>query len=151
MNANDEMFCQICTQPIPEKRRTRATSVCSEKCKDKLDAIRARQRAVRKCTLCLHPSTPEERAEFRQWRYERGDLKSAKVIVRDYTMANKTDLVNRLKSVRLLLQHELDLITGPNVRETVEDTELAATLREKAEKFAKQIREIDALVEKRSD
>lgn len=75
--AEDVIFCVICQDPIPEARARRQTSTCSEKCKNKLDAIRDRQRAARKCPLCLHPSTPEERAEFRLWRAQRGDVRTS--------------------------------------------------------------------------
>src|SRR4051794_39713887 len=104
----DAMYCQICTKLIDKKRAARATSVCSEKCKNKLDGIRARQRANRKCHACLHPSSPAERAEFRQWRFERGDIKSATLIVRDYSLPEKTSMANMLKSTKLFLEHEAD-------------------------------------------
>src|ERR1700678_2553460 len=57
------LHCMICLQPLSETRSRRATSTCSEKCKDRLDALRAEQRCSRKCPHCLHPSTPEEREE----------------------------------------------------------------------------------------
>lgn len=152
----DAMFCQICTQPIPEKRKTRATSVCSEKCKNKLDGIRARQRATRKCHACLHPSTPEERAEFRQWRANRGDLKSAKIIVRDYTLPEKTEMANQLKSVKLMLEHERDaaqlslqmLEVGP-LEGIPGGKENALALQAKIEKFSAKIRDLSYLVDRR--
>jgi predicted nucleic acid-binding Zn ribbon protein len=73
--ASEGLFCTICTDPIPSGRDQRQTATCSEKCKNRLDAIRAAQRAARKCSHCLHPSTPEERASWREWRASRGDLK----------------------------------------------------------------------------
>lgn len=152
----DAMFCQICTQPIPEKRKTRSTSVCSEKCKNKLDGIRQRQRASRKCPLCLHPSTPQERAEYREWRVSRGDLKSATVITRDYTLPNKTEMAQRLKSVKLFLEHEradlqaqlqaeADKPVG-TVLQALADPE---KLQRKLEKLNIQIRDIAGLVDKK--
>lgn len=147
----DAMFCQICRALIPEKRRTRATSVCSEKCKNKLDGIRQRQRATRKCNLCLHPSTPEERAEFRQWRFERGDLKSAAKVVRDYTLPSKERIANELRAVRTLLQHEVDAINAQLGKGDLEASEDRSALQAKAEKFNKHIHEIEELTRKRTE
>jgi hypothetical protein len=79
---SDEIYCVVCKHPIPGFRARRQTATCSEKCKNKLDVIRERQRAAKKCPACLHPSTPEEREEYRIWRAERGDIRSVARVVR---------------------------------------------------------------------
>lgn len=84
------LHCTVCREPIPASRAQRQTATCSEKCKDKLDAIRARQRAARKCSVCLHPSTPEERELFREWRASRGDISTAVRQERDGSPDKKT-------------------------------------------------------------
>lgn len=111
-NDNDmALHCTICQQEIPEARARRGTSTCSESCKNKFDRIRAEQRALRKCPHCLHPSTPEERSEFRVWRAERGDNKSAHPTgPRDHTLPNKNLILSTLRKATQALREERDAI-----------------------------------------
>lgn len=104
----DALYCAICRALIPEKRRTRNTATCSEKCKNKLDTIRANQRKARKCPHCLHPATPEEREAFRIWRAERGDIRSANQVKRDSTLMPKNEMREGLKTAVRLAQAELE-------------------------------------------
>lgn len=108
-NSPETLFCQICQQPIAEPRAQRQTSTCSEKCKNRLDTIRANQRRVRKCPYCLHPGTPSEREEFRKWRESRGDSKVA-FQPRDRTGTTKHDLRDAVKSATGHLEHVNDLL-----------------------------------------
>lgn len=105
----DALFCTICQDPIPEGRATRQTATCSEKCKNKLDTIRANQRKARKCPYCLHPATPEEREEFRLWRQNRGDRKVA-FEPRERTGATKHQLRDALKAATRHLSRFDDLL-----------------------------------------
>jgi predicted nucleic acid-binding Zn ribbon protein len=117
----DTTFCTICQGAIPEGRSKRKSAVCSEKCKDKLDAIRERQRADTKCPMCLHPSTPEERADFRQWRVERkrplgayhgGGTKQLEAQSREHApgLPSRYALQNALRQAVGLLEAERDRI-----------------------------------------
>lgn len=110
------LHCMICRRQIPAGRDQRQTATCSEKCKDRLDAIRANQREQRKCSHCLKPSTPQERAEFREWRASRGDLKrgAAKVTIDRSGAATKQDLFLALRAVLPLLVEEKDRILAEN-------------------------------------
>lgn len=105
---SDKLFCSICTAEIPEARARRRTQTCSEKCKNKLDAIRERQSADRKCPLCLHPSSQEERASFRQWRVSRGELKSAVAVPRELVFSAKHKLRDALRTDIKLFEHCAD-------------------------------------------
>jgi hypothetical protein len=61
------MHCVVCKKPMPDTRRRNAIT-CSPACTlarrrywfSKLDA--------KMCRYCYKPSTPEQRAEFRQWK-----------------------------------------------------------------------------------
>ncbi len=67
--------CTRCAGPIPQARATvRTRYTCSPECALVLKAAALLRRASRKCPLCLHPFTPKEREEFREWRRHRGDL-----------------------------------------------------------------------------
>ena len=118
-----EIRCSVCTRPIPAPRCYRNTQTCSEGCKDKLDAKRERQRAQKRCAACLHPSTPEERQDFRLWRADRAsrlgagrtelDKISPVKQTRDHTLANKRDLVAALKSaIRIAEQAAAQILDG---------------------------------------
>jgi len=98
------IHCCICTAVIEEKRSRRNTATCSEKCKNKLDSIRAEQRRSKKCPHCLAPSSPEEREEFRKWRVNRGtkdggrlNVRSEAVQERDRSLPPKRDMFFALK------------------------------------------------------
>ena len=103
----DTLLCTICGNPIPEERARLQTATCSEPCKNKLDVIRAHQRASKKCPACLHPSTPEERAEFRAWRVDRGERASIQPDTRDHSMASKYRMRESLKKAATAIRGEL--------------------------------------------
>lgn len=109
---SDALFCVVCTNPIPEGRNRRQTATCSEKCKNRLDTIRAHQKASKRCPACLHPSTPEERAEFRAWRAQRGDIRSPEIIKRDTILPNKGKMKEAMQRAINALQSEADRITA---------------------------------------
>jgi len=107
----DPIFCTVCTNQIEPKRARRQTATCSEKCKDKLDAIRARQRDDRRCPHCLHPSTPGERAHYRKWRVACGDVQTVDQVKRTGELPFKRDLMKALKgSLRLLEEDRARII-----------------------------------------
>lgn len=104
------LHCTICQKVIPETRARRQTSTCSEKCKNRLDVIRAHQRAAKRCPSCLSPSTPEERESYRLWRVDRGDLRSAGQIKRDRTLPSKTDMRHALQRAIYALTEQRDTL-----------------------------------------
>ncbi len=108
---SDKLLCTICGSQIPEGRDRRQTATCSEPCKDKLDGIRARQRASRRCTHCLHPSTPAQREDFRLWQAERGMIKNAELIPRDHSGPTKRALKDAIRGARETLKATLALCT----------------------------------------
>jgi len=68
--------CVVCKAPVPKKRATsRSKDTCSKECQAVLRAYRKFNIESRYCPSCYHPSTPEERKEFRLWRKHRGDLR----------------------------------------------------------------------------
>jgi predicted nucleic acid-binding Zn ribbon protein len=108
----ETLHCTICQAAIDPVRARRQTSTCSEKCKNRLDVIRAHQRATKRCPYCLNPSTPEERAAFRVWRAERGDLRSATKVKRDFTLPSKTDMRFVMMRAIHALTEERDRLTA---------------------------------------
>ena len=108
------LHCTICRAPIEEKRARRQTATCGEPCKDRLDAVRKEQRRNTKCPSCLHPSSPEEREEFRLWRATRGDLRTAEFVPRDKSTAYKSELTKALRAAVALLEGQLDVIVDSN-------------------------------------
>lgn len=72
-NAVGDTFCVICKNQIPRERASKET--CSRQCADTWRQHREEILARTRCPHCYHPSTPEERADFRQWRIERGTLR----------------------------------------------------------------------------
>ena len=121
----ETLHCAICTRAIPEARAMRQTATCSEKCKDRLDTIRANQRRNRKCTHCLHPSTPHERALFRKWREANGDLKVADSAPRDRSLASKQLLREGLQSALHHLRLQADRLASQIASEALQ-TDLKA-------------------------
>jgi hypothetical protein len=64
--------CVVCGEGLPSSRRTVGdhAGACH-----KVRVLHRRFRIQQaKCIACLHPSTPEERAEFKAWRRARGDI-----------------------------------------------------------------------------
>lgn len=71
--------CIVCTQPVSLKRaRGRSKDTCSPECHAVRQMYRKWVMQTSKCLACLHPSTPQERQEFRDWRRFRGDLRRTK-------------------------------------------------------------------------
>lgn len=120
----ETLHCTICGSPIPEARSRRQTATCSEKCKNRLDVIRAHQRAAKKCPACLHPSTPQEREQFRIWRAERGDLRSKDQVKRDRTLPAKSDMRDAMKRAINALTDERDSLQAALNPENVLETKL---------------------------
>jgi hypothetical protein len=66
--------CVVCRNPVPAKRATgRSKDTCSPECNKVLRQYRKHVLVSTRCPACYHPSTPEERREFIQWRKWRGD------------------------------------------------------------------------------
>lgn len=68
------IHCVICNDPVPELRMRRRAVTCCEAHAKVADEIRRRKRNQTKCRLCNRPATPEEVADFRAWKRERGLL-----------------------------------------------------------------------------
>jgi hypothetical protein len=69
--------CIVCTEPVSLKRsRGRSKATCSPVCNDVLKRWRIYVVQTSRCPNCYHPSSPEERDLFRQWRKDRGDRRS---------------------------------------------------------------------------
>ena len=147
------LYCCICTQPIPDKRATRQTSTCSEKCKNKLDAVRADQRRDRKCPFCLHPSTPEERLLFRAFMVSLGKRRSEVVTTRERT-PNETPrhlLRKALREAMSLLEANLDhfpALDSGNAVETIPEAK-GAGLKERVsrEMLVEKIKQFKMLID----
>lgn len=69
------IHCAVCGDPLPEHRARARRETCGKReCGIKLKQFRKMTIEVRKCPTCYHPSTPEEREDFKQWRKERGQI-----------------------------------------------------------------------------
>lgn len=67
--------CMVCGDPIPERRARARKETCGKPaCGIALKQWRRAVLESKKCPACYHPSTPEEREDFRQWRRERGQI-----------------------------------------------------------------------------
>lgn len=127
----EPLYCTICTKEIPPDRARRRTSVCSEACKDKADYRRMKMMRNQKCPHCLHPSTPEEREDFRQWRIEkrgrrtkRGNPKPREAKIQTALIHGKEFLCTERN--RLLMLKELshsERLTLAEIEDTIEDFE----------------------------
>lgn len=74
-----QLRCIVCTNPVPAKRATsRSKNTCSPECYKRLKQFHALQLQRVKCPACYHPSTPEERKDFREWRKHRGDVREGR-------------------------------------------------------------------------
>ena len=72
----EALHCAVCTGPLPPKRayaRTRYT--CSPECRNTLRAFQKLVVDAKYCHVCMRPSTPEEREEFKRFRRSKGQLK----------------------------------------------------------------------------
>lgn len=68
--------CVVCKRPVPARRATsRSKNTCSNNCNAVLQMFRRWNLFRRKCPTCYHPSTPEERQDFKAWRKERKQLR----------------------------------------------------------------------------
>ena len=65
--------CVVCGGPLPSSRRTVGDHAGA--CHKVRTLYRRYVIQLTKCIACLHPATPEEREEFKQWRVSRGDLR----------------------------------------------------------------------------
>lgn len=71
--------CIVCTKAVPANRaRGRSKDTCSPACHAVRQLYRKWVLQTSKCLACLHPSTPKEREEFRNWRKDRGDVRRKK-------------------------------------------------------------------------
>jgi hypothetical protein len=69
--------CIVCGLPVPLSRaRGRSKDTCSKACHSIRQAYRKHVLITSKCLACYHPSTPEEREDFRKWRRSRGDVQA---------------------------------------------------------------------------
>lgn len=144
--ADESLYCVICRKQIDPKRATRPTATCSEVCKNRLDTIKANQRKARKCPHCLHPSTPEEREQFRLWRADRGEVRSTAPTQRDRTLPNKNLLMRALKSAVTQAKHWEEELRA--TLDTAEDEEARANLAAKLEKLSDRVQDWRSLVDK---
>jgi hypothetical protein len=63
-----DVFCIVCGDKLSEARtRVRAITCTKEHAKQRSNALR-RLLDLKKCRYCARPSTPEERASFKQWK-----------------------------------------------------------------------------------
>lgn len=72
----EHLSCAVCNGPLPPKRaysRTRYT--CSPECRQKLKAFQKQVVDAKYCRVCMRPSTPEEREQFKAFRRSTGELK----------------------------------------------------------------------------
>ena len=70
---NVVLYCCVCREPLPIKRRTVGDHAGA--CHKVRVLFRKYKIAQTKCISCLHPTTPEERADFKRWRKSRGDIR----------------------------------------------------------------------------
>lgn len=65
------VFCIWCGAEVPlERVRLKAITCCKEHAQDRRNFLRQRV-DLKRCRYCMQPCTPEELADFRQWRRER--------------------------------------------------------------------------------
>jgi len=68
------LSCVICKGPVPARRASsRSKDTCGAACNQILRKFRKWKLETSHCPACYHPSTPEQRKEFIQWRKWRGD------------------------------------------------------------------------------
>lgn len=71
-----QLHCMVCAEPLPAARaRDSKRTTCCPPCYKALKAFRKEMTRRRYCPSCLHPSTPAERADYKQWRTDRGQRK----------------------------------------------------------------------------
>lgn len=70
------LSCIVCRNDIPLGRAKRRKQTCSVQCFDKMKAWYKYQALKRKCPACHAPYSEKQRADFRQWRMETGQLRA---------------------------------------------------------------------------
>lgn len=71
--------CVVCSNEVPRKRATgRSRNTCSKECNAVYRSFRTYLVRSMRCPACYHPSTPDERKDFREWRKNRGDIRAKK-------------------------------------------------------------------------
>lgn len=68
---NVVLYCTVCKGELPTNRR--AYGHHAGVCHKVVIMHRRYVISLTKCISCLHPSTPQERADFNSWRKSRGD------------------------------------------------------------------------------
>ena len=69
--------CTVCTKLVPEKRaKGKYKTTCSPECHKVIKKFGAHLLELTRCPACWHPSTPEQRADFKAWRKERGYIRA---------------------------------------------------------------------------
>lgn len=71
-----QMHCIVCSKTIPPERRRDAVT-CSKECSKARDKYIQSRMDNEECRYCRRPSTPEERARFKQW--QKWDAEGAKI------------------------------------------------------------------------
>jgi hypothetical protein len=73
------LHCLVCSKPVPANRaRGRNKDSCGPEHAAILRRFKKWNIWARKCPTCYHPSTPEERKLYLQWRRSRGDLREGR-------------------------------------------------------------------------
>ena len=70
------LHCQVCRGVIPRESAKKQAVVCGVACRNELRRYRWQILKNQKCPHCLHPSSPAEWEEYRQWRQSRGHLRT---------------------------------------------------------------------------
>lgn len=131
--------CMVCPNELPFARALNYDiRTCSPECAAIFKKWRNHQKWRRHCPSCLHPSTPEQREEFRRWRTNRGDRQGDKAEGRP---ANKkaAALATVLGEAREWVQ---------DIRDTEVNSENDGSGVIQDEEAAGRIRELDSLLAK---
>lgn len=116
--------CEVCTDTIPMRRlmgqdaiRTRHTCNAAHEriLRNSIKALRE----ARMCPNCKHPSTPEERKEFIQWRKKRGDLRQNPGNPWSKSVGVRLELAAGLRKAMELLKEEAAF--KPEVRQFLDE------------------------------
>jgi hypothetical protein len=100
--------CQVCRGVIPPATAKKLGVVCGIACRNELRRYRFQILQNQKCPHCYHPSTPEEREEFRQWRASRGPMQEG-----FRTLPGKgSPIAKREKALRDVLRPAVEWLRG---------------------------------------
>jgi hypothetical protein len=91
--------------PAHRARNSKYTT-CGKDCQIELRKFRRHQLWLKHCPSCLHPSTPEQREDFKRWQTERGTRKGDKAAGRPAKKREK-ELAGMLSEARLFLVNTL--------------------------------------------